>query len=520
MPWTPPASDAPWTPPASDRAASPGTPTAPTPDQPQKFEPVFEMPIEQSMRHIARDVVPPIANFLAYPPRAIAADIFGLAQGGVPTDDASRKQFYEAREKSLAATKIPETETGEAISGALAVPGQLVGAGIKNAAEAVLGPETAKALGPLATVVADVAPAALAMRSGVREPAALRQGAADAHAAGYTLPPQMVSPELGPVSKLLSALGGKIKTWQDASEHNQAVTNRIAAQELGLPADTVLSPQVYDNVRFRAGQEYRSLTNAIPAVNVDRAYLNDIVGLSGASSQASQMFPSIHRNQGIVDLQRDLLSNPGMSSRVAMENIKKLRFDGNKNMSASHGNPDQWQLGVAQREAANALEDLVERHVAALGRPDLIQRFRDARQTIAKSYDLERATNVATGDVRASTLAGLANRGRPLTGGLATIANAAGAFPKAMQSPSTFGYPESLSIFDMAAGLTSAATGHEGLIGAVLGRPIARHTVLSDWYQRGLQARYPTPPAVKAYIGGTAAIPQASPSDDVLGNFQ
>ncbi len=78
-----------------------------------------------------------------------------------------------------------------------------------------------------------------------------------------------------------------------------------------------------------------------------------------------------------------------------------------------------------QRQAADAVDELIERNAAAAGKPDVVAKYRQARQLIAKSYDVEGATNPSTGDVNARGIARLAAKGRPLTGELDTIANVA-----------------------------------------------------------------------------------------------
>ena len=53
-------------------------------------------------------------------------------------------------------------------------------------------------------------------------------------------PPGTMS-EPSPLSKFLGAWGGKVKSQQAVSTANQAMTNQIAASDLGLPLDADLS---------------------------------------------------------------------------------------------------------------------------------------------------------------------------------------------------------------------------------------------------------------------------------------
>jgi hypothetical protein len=124
-----------------------------------------------------------------------------------------------------------------------------------------------------------------------------------------------------------------------------------------------------------------------------------------------------------------------------------------------------------------------------------VDAYRAARQLIAKSYDVEGATNTATGDVNARGLARLADKGRPLTDELDTIAQAASAFPKALQPPAGFGHNETWSALDFFGGAAAVAHGNPGVAAGIMLRPAARAALLSQPFQRGMttprQALFP-----------------------------
>lgn len=485
------------------------------------FQPWGEMPIDRAMRGVARAVVPPIANFVDYPVRALGADVYGLVKGGAPTDDKSREQFYGAREKALEATKISETKGGEVISGALAIPGQIVGGAIKKASEATLGSEATKALGPAAVMAGDVGSAALVGRAALRNPGApppVRQAAVEARHAGYVLPPAAISDKPGLVANVLAGWGGKIKTQQAASEHNQGITNSLAAQDLGLPPDTHLSDAAFAQVRQRAGQAYAAVASSVPVITADSTYSQIVAALGGKSGQAAQMFPKITHNQGIHDLVDELKSVPQMPTPVAMEIVRELRYNANENFKAM-GDPSRTALGFAQRQAADAIDDLMERNISAVGRPDAVAQYRQARQLIAKSYDVEGATNPATGDVSARHIGALAVKGRPLSGNLDTIANSALAFPKAMQAPAGFGYDQPWSALDAFAIGGAILAGRPDAALSLGTRPLARHAVLSERMQDRI-TNPPSPTRAARVLGIESLQPRSDSSlvNRVLGN--
>lgn len=400
------------------------------------------------------------------------------------------------------AEQLAKGKTTQAISGAAG------GAAGQGAAEA--------GGGPLAQYVASLLGGSLPY--GGRSAAPPRQAAVDARQAGYVLPPSSISEKPGLVSSVLAGWGGKIKTQQEASSRNQSVTNELAAEALGLPKDTVLTEPVFQKLRQAAGQAYENVKNAIPSINSDAAYDRDMAGLTSQNSQAAQMFPKITANPGIRELVDELKSVKTFPTGAGVELVKELRFNANANLRAI-GDPSKHALGIAQRQAADAVDSLMERNIAAAGNPDAVAQYRAARQLIAKSYDIEGATNSATGDVNAHGLARLAAKGRPLTGQLDTIANAATAFPKMMQAPAGFGHPEAFSALDFFGSAAALGHGNPSIAGAIVARPLARSLMLSKPYQGRIANPRPPVPLPLITNPGYGSIVQP-PTDPLLGGLQ
>ena len=325
--------------------------------------------------------------------------------------------------------------------------------------------------------------------------------AIEAREAGYVLPPSAASETPSALSQLLTGWGGKIKTAQAASQANQETTNKLAAKALGLPESTTLTTKVFNDLRAKAGDAYQAVKNAYTSMTTDGTFTKDIHELTGSNSQAAAMFPDIMKNPEIEKLQAALLQADRVPTDAAIKVVKKLRFDANQNLKAI-GDPGKHALGLAQRQAADAIDNQIERNLMDLGghgkgpsgfgpggegyAENVVQKYRAARQLIAKSYDVEGATNEATGDVNARGLARLSDKGRPLSGELDTIANAAKAFPKAMQNPATFGGTENWSALDFFGAAGATVAGRPGVAGAILARPLARGAVLSGPYQNAM----------------------------------
>lgn len=447
----------------------------------------------------------PWAKYQAAPPSAAVIGSQAVQPPDTPAQEAGHKladvpykspmEFWQERQDAL------KTQMG----------------GISRVADTMTGNDTDPPMGPaekrkiseettrtaFGTTMAPVSgKIADSTRAGLTRVPQINPGVADAHAAGYVLPPKMASESPGLTANTMAAWSGKTKLAQEAGEKNQVVTTDLAHKALGVPADKMLTEQVFDDIRAQAGQAYDEVRGAIPRVVPDRGFRTVVSGLGQANTAAAKTFPNLMRNAEIETLQKELAAVKEFTPEAGIGLVKDLRFRAKANLRSP--DPAKIELGFAQREAADAVDELVERNIEAAARPQnvtvggqtltlsqgnpaiagLVQKYREARQLIAKTYDVESVTNTATGDVSARGLAAMARRGKPLTGELKTIADAANAFPKALQNPSAFGGVEPLSVLDFYGAGLSVAHGNPGVAGMFLARPLARKVALSDRMQR------------------------------------
>lgn len=361
--------------------------------------------------------------------------------------------------------------------GKAVISGGLAGGASGGAREAGLPVPVQMAAGLVAGAAPYMSPAALA--SGGK----LTPNEQQATAAGYKLnPATMENPSV--LSKLLGGWSGKVKTQQAASAANQETTNGLAASDLGLPKDTILDDNAFEGIRKTAGQAYQAVKSVVARVVPDQQFQADAAKLGSLNGELAKDFPELVKNDGIDSLVKSLSAKKDFSTKAGLDAVKTLRADGTKNLQAI-GDPQKNALGFAQRQAAEAIDALIERNLTAQGNKPMVDAYRAARQRIAKSYDVEAATNPATGDVSAAKLSQIGNR-RPLTGGLDTIATVGNAFPKAVQNPGKFGGVEPLSTLDLGAAGFAAAHGKYGLAASLLGKPAARSLIMSDSYQRAI----------------------------------
>ena len=356
-----------------------------------------------------------------------------------------------------------------------------------------------------------------------------------AGAAGYVLPPTEVNPSM--LNSVLEGFSGKIKTSQSASQTNQATTNKLAQQALGLPTDRQITREALKDIRSTAGKDYNALAST-GTVTPPESYGSALDSIVSPYTQAARSFPGSPASPVIEQI--NALRTPQFDAGDALSKISTLRDAAD----TAYGQQNKT-LGKSLKSAAGALEDALDSHVSTLKNaadqfessgaaapgtfPDygnMLDNFRSARQRIAQTYNVEKALNSETGDVSASVLAAQLKRGAPLSGNLATIAQAGTAFPKATQtlkqnynalSPLDFIGPAIGAMGEMGVGgsPSMAALAAAG----VAARPMARAAILSPRYQRFTTPNAPSatnrlldmldsnPTQRLSQIGGMAARP-------------
>lgn len=378
------------------------------------------------------------------------------------------------------------TAVGGAALGAVSGLVQPVAEGESRAMNTAIGGVTGglaqAGVNKLGTVLANRATAKAAELAAEKTQNAVRDATVqEARAAGFVIPPNQINPgKTSALNRLAEGVSGKIQTAQAAAIKNEPVAANIAKRELGLPEDLPLSLDAVKTVRNVAGEIYKVVKSAGP-VQSDDAFARAMNGTVGEYRGLIADFPS-QANPQIEALITDL-SKPQFNSSSMVELVKRLRNDGFKNIKAME--PEKVALGRVQLGAQEALEDLMERNLAAQGAGDLVQVFRNARTLIAKTYTVEKAIEPSTGKLVMSKIGKEYSKGRPLSGGLATIGKFAEAFPRAAQNVNSS--MPGLSPLDAAGSLLGAvATGSPLGAALPLARPITRSAILSDAWQNAV----------------------------------
>ena len=324
---------------------------------------------------------------------------------------------------------------------------------------------------------------------------------------GYTVPPTQAGGGL--VNRLLEGVAGKISTLQEASVRNQAITDKLAKKALGLPEDAVLTSDLIKSIRNDAGQAYENLKLS-GTVKTSPKFIQALDNIKPYQDaiQAAKDFPDELANPIIKTI--DSLKRPNFDVNSAVSKINLLRNDAD--IAFRKGDT---ALAKANKDASQVLENTIENHLANTKQTELLDKFRQARQTIAKTYEVEKAMNATTGTVNAQKLAARLQAKKPLSGELKDIAEFGQAFPKASQTPERIGGTIGISPLDAtAAGLTFGGSllggedkGSSAFNAALaLGiRPTARKLVLSAPMQNRLIQQQTTAPG---------SIRQALPSSE------
>jgi hypothetical protein len=404
-----------------------------------------------------------------------------------------------------ALTYQPRTETGKAgmeYAGALAAPVSKVLSYVPQKLEKAGYPiagQVATALTDVADVgaltkgakgaVSGMKQAGSAVRqlpstvSAAMTPRTVAQIVQDARASGYVLKPSEAG---GTVGKYAEGLTGSPRLSIEATIKNQANTNRLVNQELGIPDTTKLTPQKIRELKAPHNDVYRQV-GELGTVLTDENYLQDVVQIGRAPGKS---FSKV-KNPDIESL-RDQYLEQRFDAKDAVLQIRKLRRDGGKNLK--NQDPGKNELGYAQRQVADAIESQLERHAQLSGQTNLFEQFRNSRQQLAKINSVEDSLNVATGDISAPALAKAKKKGAPLSGNLKTIAEVHDAFPSEMRDAAKVRNKVPLTVVDALAGgiggglatMTQSPIGGAAALGAVAARPLARKILLSKAYQNTL----------------------------------
>jgi hypothetical protein len=337
-------------------------------------------------------------------------------------------------------------------------------------------------------VAATLAPHAVALALGgrgmLKKPSvapATKTPVSEAFEAGYRLTPTQA--ERGIVPRAIEGLVGSAKMEKLTSIHAAKNTARLIKEEFGIPEKQNITVEALENIRSREGQAYEAVKSSVKIIKPDKKFMEDAQKLRGDFTNAAKEYPDLIKNDAVETL-IDSITVPA-SPRAMVELTKKLRKDATSNLK-SFDDPAKRELGFAQRNAATAIENMIDRALTSVGKKDMVRDWRSARRKIAQTHDIEAALNEVTGEVSNVVLGKMHERGTPFTGAMEKAARFSRAFKGSsrevgkMLDTTQFGYG------DLLAGMLSSGVGGSmfGPFGAVAGtavtasRPLLRQLLI------------------------------------------
>lgn len=331
-------------------------------------------------------------------------------------------------------------------------------------------------------------PAAAASRAKLKslnEP--VDKGIAAARDGGLAITPTQAN--AGMIPKAIESLAGSARLEKMASTKNAPVINKLIRKDVGLADDVPITRDALAKVREEAGKAYDDVKNAGEVVT-DAKYKADLAEITKSYDTSAKSFA--HRAENPFQKTLDGLRTDKFDAASAVEEIKLLRGDADKAFRSG-----DKTLGRAYRQAAEAMDDMLDRHLSASGNPQAVAAYKEARVRIAKTYAADKALNDSTGNINAGVYAREMKRGKPLTGEAETVARFGEQFPKSAQAVERAG-ATGPTAFDAMLGVLGGVGGamaHGAMGGGValplaLARPATRAALMSGPLQRSLT----TPP--------------------------
>jgi len=323
--------------------------------------------------------------------------------------------------------------------------------------------------------------------------------------------------EAGPVARATQGLAGGPRMGQMNQHMNSERLSQMAAEELGMPSNTKITPEVLKNQADRLIQEgYTPLRNLRTPIQTGGTFHNRMLQLFQEYGGRGSLPPVAEEAGPLISRYLyDPRIGPGrfrqsFNASDAIDNIRQLREAARSDFKAGG---TQAVMGQVRMGISRALEDAVEQNLRLnprlAGRSDLLERFRAAREGLAKNFAVaDMLVDDATGMVSTSKAFAQQQAGTPLTGKLRTIANAGSPLFKKSTDVPVQGNPAPISLVEggvgtFGAGMSAAGAGPVGwgLAALPMARTGARHALLSEPMQnfmaRGITGRSMLSPEMK-----------------------
>lgn len=329
--------------------------------------------------------------------------------------------------------------------------------------------------------------AAKAADAGAVVEGAMKPSEADAlstvKAAGYKTLPSDVQARMGPnptvVQSAVEGTGGAALR-RDFQLQNQGLTQKLAAQDIGIPEKPKLTPADYDAAGVPHKKTYTDTGNIVDMSKPSQSVQQALTDISTDQTPQGMVQPKI-RNQ--ITRVQNAMATGNYSGPQAIKDISWFRQNG-------------------ARDVADAIENEVGDQLAKNGNPAQLAAFQNARTQFAKIQNYQDATT--GGVVDAQDFKRLTEKSpHLLTGNAKIIAQAGGELPGLTRLPTA---QAPASALDRALGLVKLGTVVPKLAEVAAGKIGG-----SDMFQNGMgRAMTPTEQSYVPTYGKKAAPPSQS----------
>lgn len=414
-----------------------------------------------------------VQSGLTYEPRSPGGQVLKTAGGFLPSLIGKGADAAGQKVSDVTGSPAAGAATNTAIQMAPAL--LLRGRAGKVAGDVNRGtPAPARAARPAAASEETAAAAKRAPGLASVPAAAEKTSAQVARDAGFVLKPSEAGGKAGAV---VEGLAGSAKLETAAIVKNSKRADQLAAEEIGvkeLKGGEIAKAREPHSAVYRevgqlgevpAGPEY-----AAEIGNIGRAPNNSFAKAVNSEVEALKQQYTVER----------------FSAKDAVQETRELRFRARKNLKSP--DPAKNELGAAQLKVSDAIENQLERQAAAVGKGDLVARFKSARQALAKINGVVGA--MRNGRISPEILAKQLDAGVPLSGNLKIIAQVAKDYPNVMRNAAKVKQQSPVNMFETVVGLGGAAI-NPAFLGAMVARPLTRAALLSERYQNRLAGPSP-----------------------------
>ena len=291
---------------------------------------------------------------------------------------------------------------------------------------------------------------------------------------GYTIPSMEGRPSM--LNNILQGLAGKVQTERRSSMKNVDVVKRDAARALELPPETELTMAKLNELRSGPWRAPYIALDGMPRIVLDGQFVDSplIKGIQEVKNPIRAPGP-------MGNYQR--VQSRYITGKDAAEGLQSLRMEarGFQEKFKKTGDPADRKLAKEYSDAAANLESQVDRYLDQHGHAELMDDLRHSRKLFARSYQVEKALNDATGEVSPGKIAAQDTREGVVQGPLKNISDISKLSQRATQSESKVGATPDVS--PLGAGAAMMANNPTRALDYLLLRPLLTRLITSPTYQ-------------------------------------